>query len=145
MPAPERPIIWVHADCLTPTHPGLLAYPDAPAVFVFDEALLADWEISLKRVLFMYECLLEMPVTILKGDVAEQVSAFARQHQADAIVTSDSPSPRFREIVAKLRQSMPVTILEVDPFVDYDGHMDLGRFSRYWRTAQKVAFDVREP
>jgi hypothetical protein len=143
--AAENPIVWVHADCLSPTHPALLAHPGAPAVFVFDEHLLAHWQISLKRVQFMYECLLEMPVTILKGDVAERVLAFAQINAADCIVTTASPAPRFRQIATRLRAELPVTILEPDPFLDYDGQIDLGRFSRYWRTAEKYAFDIREP
>lgn len=131
-------IVWVHGDCLSPSHPGLKAYPDAPALFVFDDALLRQSQISLKRVTFLYECLLELPVTIRRGSPVEQLADFAAQHGARQIVTTASPSPRFEQIAAALRSSFTLTILEVDPFLVYDRPIDLARFSRYWSVAQQV-------
>jgi hypothetical protein len=134
-------IVWVHGDCLSPTNPALLAYPGAPALFVFDEALIASWRLSLKRIVFMYECLLEMPVTIRKGDVVEQLTLFAEAHGVRRIVTTPSPSPRFTAICAILRQKCEVEIVEGEPFLDYSGKLDLARFSRYWQTAKDHLFE----
>lgn len=134
-------IVWVHGDCLSPTNPALLAHPGSPALFVFDEALIASWRLSLKRIVFMYECLLEMPVTIRKGDVIEQLTLFAEAHKARRIVTTSSPSPRFEAICAALRQNFEVEIVEVEPFLDYSGKLDLARFSRYWQTAKDHLFE----
>ena len=131
-------IVWVHGDCLSPEHPGLKAYPDAPALFVFDEALLRESHISLKRVTFLYECLLELPVTLRRGSPVEQLTDFAAQHGASQIVTTASPSPRFEQIAAALRRSFMLTILEVEPFLVYDRPIDLARFSRYWSVARHV-------
>jgi len=74
------PILWIHSDCLRPTNPALLAHPDAPAIFVWDDALLTQYHISLKRIVFMYEALLELPVTIYRGDVVAQITQFAQLH-----------------------------------------------------------------
>ncbi len=134
-------IVWVHGDCLTPTHPALLAYPGAPALYVWDDDLLRSSAVSLKRIAFMYECLLEMPVTIRRGDVAEQIIAFAREHGAGRVVTTESVSPRFRAIAARIKGALPITIMPVEPFLDYEGFIDLKRFSRYWSVAQKHVFD----
>lgn len=139
----EKPIVWVHGDCLSPKNPALLEYPDAPALWVWDDALLEEWKISLKRVVFIYECLLELPVTIRRGDVVAQVVAFAQEHGADGVVTVVSPSPRFEAICNAIED---VSLLEVEvwspePFVNYDGYIDLKRFSRYWRVAQQYVFD----
>jgi hypothetical protein len=130
-------IVWIHGDCLSPTNPALSAYPDAPAVFVWDDALLQDYALSLKRIVFMYECLLEMPVTIRRGDVAQEVARFAYAHGASHIVTTATPAPRFADIVKGLRGQHTVEIKPVEPFLNYGGRLDLRRFSRYWRTAQK--------
>lgn len=132
-----QPIIWVHGDCLSPLNPALAAYPGAPALYVWDEALLADYGLTLKRVVFMYECLLELPVTIRRGKVAEQLILFAVEHGAGRIVTVGSPSPRFKAICSVLRPHLPIEILDEEPFLDYDGQLDLKRFSRYWAVAQK--------
>ncbi len=135
-----HPILWIHADCLNPYGPAFAAYPGAPAVFVFDDALLADWQISLKRLTFIYECLLELPVTIRRGVVASEVLAFAHEHAATKIITTQSPSPRFRTIRAEMQRQLPIETLLVVPFVSYAGTFDLQRFSRYWRIAQRYAF-----
>jgi hypothetical protein len=139
----EKPIVWVHGDCLSPKGAALSAYPDAPAIWVWDEALLTQWQISLKRIVFIYECLLELPVTIRRGDVVAEVVAFARERGADGVVTVESPSPRFKAICSDLEKalSVKVDVRSPDLFVNYDGYIDLKRFSRYWRTAQKYVFD----
>ena len=131
-----RPIVWVHGDCLSPYGPALTAYPGAPAIWVWDDALIEEWRLSLKRIVFIYECLLDLPVVIRRGDVATEVLAFAREHDADGIATASSPSPRFRAICNRLRSDLPVAVLPVEPFLTYTGRLDLRRFSRYWATAE---------
>jgi hypothetical protein len=128
---------------LSPYGPALTAAPGAPAIYVWDDALLDEWAISLKRITFIYECLLDLPVTIRRGDVAEEVMAFAREHDATELLTVESPSPRFGAICRTILRGMPdlkVRVLEVEPFLDYTGHLDLKRFSRYWRKAKNYAF-----
>ena len=139
----KKPIIWVHGDCLSPKNPALQTYPDAPAIWVWDDALLEEWQISLKRIVFIYECLLELPVTIRRGDVAREVVAFAQEHDADGVATTESPSPRFETICDRIEEasSLEIEVWSPEPFVDYDGYIDLKRFSRYWRIAQQYVFE----
>jgi hypothetical protein len=116
-------IVWVHGDCLRLTNPALVAAPDAPAIFVWDDAVLRQRRISLKRLVFMYEALLT------------HVRSFAQQHQATRIVTSASVAPRFRKIVAMLQQTHRVDVLPEPDFVQVPATSDLRRFTRYWRVA----------
>jgi hypothetical protein len=136
-------IIWVHGDCLSPYGPALMAHPGAPAIFVWDDELLRRSRISLKRIVFLYECLLELPVEIRRGDVAAEVLAFARAHGARRIITTQSPAPRFDAIRAQIEDELPVEALPVAPLVDYDGPFDLKRFSRYWSVAEPYAMGQR--
>ncbi|MEO0565169.1 MAG: hypothetical protein AAF125_23885, partial [Chloroflexota bacterium] len=115
-------------------------YPDAPVIWVWDEALLDDYHIALKRILFMYECLLETRAVIRRGNVYPELIQFAKEHNAGTIVTMDSPSPRFNGIVRTLEKQIPVKIMTERRIVAYEGPYDLRRFSRYWRTAQEHAF-----
>ncbi|MGB6299405.1 MAG: hypothetical protein WBF90_24950 [Rivularia sp. (in: cyanobacteria)] len=133
-------IIWVHGDCLSPKNPALDEYPNTPAIWVWDDALLEEWQISLKRIAFIYECLLELPVVIRRGDVVKEVLAFAKENNANQVVTTDSPSPRFDTICDQIEESKELEVFEVDPFLEYDGFIDLKRFSRYWKVAQKYVF-----
>ncbi|NMF61874.1 hypothetical protein [Brasilonema octagenarum] len=136
-----QPIIWIHGDCLSPRNPALEEYPEAPAIWVWDDALIEEWQLSLKRLAFIYECLLELPVVIRRGDVAKEVLAFAKEHNTNKVVTANSPSPRFDAICDEIERSVELEVFEVKPFFDYDGYIDLKRFSRYWKVAQKYVFD----
>ncbi|GAA6615501.1 hypothetical protein [Scytonema sp. NUACC26] len=136
-----KPIIWIHGDCLSPQNPTLEEYPDAPAIWVWDEALIEEWQLGLKRLTFIYECLLELPIVIRRGDVAKEVLAFAKEHNANKVVTAESPSPRFDAICDEIERSLELEVFEVDPFFDYDGYIDLKRFSRYWKVAEQYVFE----
>ena len=103
-----NPVLWIHGEALGPTNPGLVAYPGAPAVFVFDRQLIAQAGLSLKRLGFIYECLLELPVTLRHGDVAEEVLAFARRHRADGVATTSAVDPRFAGLQQRIAAQLPV-------------------------------------
>lgn len=137
-PVTSTTVVWVHGDALSPNNSALLAYPNAPAVFVFDDALLTRMQISLKRIVFMYECLLELPVHIRRGDPAQELTSFAQKHEGTKIATTPSPSPGFRHICRTLELSgLEIEIHAPEPFVTLPEHTDLRRFSRYWKIAQK--------
>jgi hypothetical protein len=137
-PEQEKAIVWIHGDCLDPGQEALRDYPHAPAIWVWDEALLARRQLSLKRILFIYECLLDLPVTIRRGQVAAELHNFAREQQASTVITMRSISPGFRRICRVLRQQ-GLTVVEFDqePFVTLPAETDLRRFSRYWRVVQR--------
>lgn len=113
----NQPVIWVHGDSLSPYGPALKAYPNTPAIWVWDDALIEEWQLSLKRLTFIYECLLELPVVIRRGDVAAEIVAFTEEHHADLVVTAESPSPRFEAIRSEIERSVPVEVLVVEPFL----------------------------
>jgi len=135
----KQPVVWVHADCLSPTNPALMKYPGAPALFVWDDELLTEWRISFKRIVFIYECILELPVVIRRGDVVSELLAFAAEQRADSIVTNPSPSPRFKAISSRIAAKLPLQVVPVAPFVRPSTPLDLGRFSRYWRSVEADA------
>jgi hypothetical protein len=137
----SKAIVWVHGDCLSPKNPALLEYPKSPAIWVWDDALIEEWQLGLKRLTFIYECLLELPVEIRRGNVAQEILAFAKENQANLVVTVDSPSPRFEDICNQIERSLELEVLEVEPFLDYDGYIDLKRFSRYWKIAEQYVFE----
>ena len=137
----QRPILWVHEEALGPNNPALRAWPDAPALFVFDTLWIQQQRISRKRLGFLYENALELPLTLRKGAVAEEVLAFAERHHADGIVTSTPVDPRLERIADAIDQQMPLQCLAPDPFVTLPRPPRLGRFSRYWREAESVVWE----
>lgn len=135
-----NPIVWVHEEALGPANPALEDHPNAPALFVFDEQWIREQRISRKRLGFLYECCLELPVTIRKGNVVSEVINFARRHGADGIVSSGAVDPRLQRVAAEIDRELPLWILDGEPFVDLPKPPRLGRFSRYWRDAEPVVW-----
>lgn len=135
-------VVWVHGDCLSPYNPALQEAPSSPAIFIWDDALLEEWRISFKRIVFIYECLLELPVVIRRGVVSDVLCDFIKECSATRLLTTDSPSPRFYQILDSINRCMPqleIQIFTVEPFVDYQKPLDLKRFSRYWQSIKKFA------
>lgn len=137
----QQPILWVHEEALGPSNPALQAWPDAPALFVFDTGWIKRARISRKRLGFLYECALALPLSLRQGDVVAEVMAFAKHHNADGVVSSRPVDPRLLEIASTLEANVPVHLLAPDPFVTLPRPPRLGRFSRYWREAEPVVWE----
>ena len=137
----QRPIIWVHEEALGSRNPALLEQPDRPAIFVFDTRWIREACISRKRLGFLYESALDLPVTLRKGDVAREVIAFVERHQADGVVSSLPVDPRLERIAESIEQHCQLDLLAPEPFVDMPRPPRLGRFSRYWRDAEPVVWE----
>ncbi|MCY7396235.1 MAG: deoxyribodipyrimidine photolyase, partial [Nocardioides sp.] len=70
--------VWLTAESLGVDDPALAADPDRPAVFVFDELLLAALRLSGKRLVFLAETLGELAATrtleVRRGVVTEELA-----------------------------------------------------------------------
>lgn len=124
-----RTVRWVQQDWLRA--PGT-----EPAVYVFDEEAIAGC--GLKRIQFLYECLLELPVEIRRGRCEDEVADFAAQHGADGIVTAAAPDPRVRLALERLAERFTVHIEQPEPFAAPAREPDLKRFSRYWACVEPL-------
>lgn len=64
--------VWITAESLGDDDPALAAHPHLPAVFVFDEPLLARLRLSPLRLAFLAECLADLgarrPIEVWRGD-----------------------------------------------------------------------------
>ena len=162
--AASQPVLWIHGEALGPANPALRAHPGRPALFVLDAALVegqggpssstGGLPLSANRVRFLQECATALPLELRSGAVAVELLRFARQHNADAIVTSTAVDPRFAAISAELEAlqqgepaaaRLPLIRLEPEPFVTLHEPVDLGRFSRYWRRAERRAWAGWQP
>jgi deoxyribodipyrimidine photo-lyase len=123
-------LFWMHSGSLCPLPDTLVA----DAAFVFDDEQLRQAGWGLKRIMFIYECLLELPVEIYRGPTVETLLALAGEQSA-GIMTVDSPDPWLREQIRKLQEHARVEVLPAPPFVELRKSVDLRRFSRYWKHA----------
>ena len=135
---------WLHADCLN----AEWFQPSAgPAVFVFDERQLEADRWSLKRIGFVYECLLEIPgIEIRKGDVAVELAQAVSEYDCDSIVAMETLAPRFALIVERLKREfgLSVEIMKAESFAGIDANekFDLKRFSRLWEKVKVRALSL---
>lgn len=126
-PRPVSSLFWMHGD-------GLRQASTAPAVFVFDEGVIRHYRLSFKRLVFLYECLLELEVDLYRGKVEEVVLAQATQRGVSQIVTTASPAPGFARLRVRLERQLPVRLLAEPSFLPPSrSGQDLTRFSRFWR------------
>ena len=143
-PIPEilpNTVVWVHGERLSPTNEALVSSPGQPAVFVWDDELLSQWTLSAKRLSFIDECVRELPVHVLRGDVAAEVERFARAHGAVTVATTPSPSPRFAKIKAALQAAgLQVQVWPGPVFGASLTPLDLRVHADYWRQVSASAF-----
>lgn len=144
-------LVWIHGDDLNPQSRVLQAHPQAPRVFVFDDAVSEHYQLSLKRIAFLYECLLEIPrIEIRRGDVLAELVAAAQEHQCNRIVTTESVAPRFARLCAKLRREgrLAVETIPTEPFIELsaqeNARLDLKRFSRFWNPLKARALSLNQ-
>ncbi|MBC8101133.1 MAG: hypothetical protein H7Z41_00915 [Cytophagales bacterium] len=140
-------VVWLHGDHLSAANPALTQYPDAPVVFVFDEAFLGPAGLAFHRLFFLYEAVVEVfaarepgTCSVRRGSVTDEVVAFAREHRARRIVTTDTIGDRFAEYLESLEaHGLPVETIPVPSLVPYDGRRAPKRFSAWWREVEADA------
>ncbi|MGI4854997.1 MAG: FAD-binding domain-containing protein [Janthinobacterium lividum] len=139
-----KPLLWVHTDSLNPDSPMVRDHADSPAVFVWDVEWLTKSHIALKRIVFLAECLQEMPGTVelRVGDPAREVLAYAQASGAKFLLAQRTPDPRLLAAAAQLQKSLPVVWYDPPAFAQSSKTFDLKRFSRYWQRAQDSAMQT---
>ncbi|MGC8485405.1 MAG: FAD-binding domain-containing protein [Candidatus Baltobacteraceae bacterium] len=134
---PARPILLHHYGAMRPVHPAARLVPDAPAVFVNDAALYDEAGVNQVGRTIVYAALGSMRSEYRVGDFVDETLAFARAHETDGIVVTESAEPSLRRRIRRLGDALPVTVVPEDPFVFLDDGADLRRFLRYWALARR--------
>jgi len=140
---PRRPLVWLTLDSVSDLGPAAAAHPDAPRLFVVDPAWLAAERPSLKRLVFLWECLADVPnLEVHLGDPRTVLADRATALGCDGIALADTPCPRVRRAAESLAAVLPLEVRAWPTFCDASRVADLGRFSRYW---QKVSRSALQP
>lgn len=143
-PSPDiagTPLLWAHTDSLNPDSPMLLEHPGSPAVFVWDIEWITRSNIALKRLVFLAECLREMPnpIELRTGDPATELLAAVKASGADYVLAQRTPDPRLQAAALAVQKEVPVVWYDPPAFAEDSRAFDLKRFSRYWKRAQSSA------
>ena len=113
--------MWLTAESLGSDDPALLAHPDLPRVFVFDEPLLRRLRLSGRRLVFLAEALAELDVEVLLGDPVAELAG-------RRLAVTWAPVPGFR----RRRAALDVVALHPWPWLRRPGSGSLRSFSA-WR------------
>ncbi len=139
-PSAGPALAWLTLDSASESGPAAAAFPQSPRIFVLDPAWLESERPTLKRVLFLFECLAEIPnLTVVLGDPGEAVAAEAESVGAGRVAVADTPCPRSRTHAEAIGRRVHVEVVPWPRFVDDRRVDDLTRFSRYWRKVEKSA------
>lgn len=93
----EPGAVWLTAESLGDADPALDAHPDLPAVFVFDEPLLARLRLSGKRLVFLAETLADLAT---RRDVEVRRGEAEGELRGRAVAVTHAPVPGFRSRAA---------------------------------------------
>lgn len=104
----QRPeTVWLTAESLGDADPALSANPGLPAIFIFDEPLLAKLRLSSKRLVFLTETLSELaarrPVEIWLG-------------HAVSVLADRAPAATFTPVPGWRRKAVDLLLAEVHPW-----------------------------
>ena len=93
-------VVWLTAESLGDDDPALAGHPGLPAVFVFDEPLLARLRLNPRRLVFLAECLADLAdrreVEVWRGEPARVLSG-------RAVATTFAPAPGWRTRADRIR------------------------------------------
>jgi hypothetical protein len=136
----SHPLVWLTLDSASPTSPAAATFPDAPKIFVIDNAWLESERPSLKRLSFLWECLADVPgIEVHSGDPRAILTARASALGCDGLTVAETPCPRVRCTAADVMVTLPVQVCSWPSFCDRSRVRDLGRFSRYWEKVNRSA------
>ena len=141
-PSPTRPLVWLTLDAVSPRSPAAAAYPDSPRVHVIDPAWLRRERPTLKRLVFLFECLADVPgVEVIIGDPRIVISERVELHGCDGVSLAETPCPLVRAAVAEIATRLSVEVRAWPTFCDHSRVADLGRFSRFWQQVKPSALE----
>jgi deoxyribodipyrimidine photo-lyase len=139
-PVPVRPLVWLTLDSASPRSPAAAAHPGRPCVYVIDPAWLLRERPTLKRLVFLFECVADVPgVEVIIGDPRTVIPERAAAHGCDGVSLAETPCPLVRAAVAEIATRLPVEVRAWPTFCDRSRVTDLGRFSRYWQQVKRSA------
>ena len=95
--------VWLTGESLGDADPALVAHPDAPVVFVWDEPLLARLRLSGKRLVFLTEALADLAT---RRDVRVHLADPAEVLAGRALAVTFAPVPGFRRHAARVQPAV---------------------------------------
>ena len=135
----NKQLIWLHEKALGHSHPILQNInPKTKIVHVWDKMYYRQRSYSLKRLVFIYENLCELPVEIIMGNTIEVL----RSYEPDNIIVPHTADTVIQGLCDELSGHVNLEFIEEKKFAPMDKGYKFKRFFKYWKEAKKTAFLV---
>jgi hypothetical protein len=132
----NQTLICLHEEALRTSHPVFNAAPQGTrAIFVWDDDYLQKLGYSLKRIVFVYETLCELPVDIIRGDTVSVIKELGPSQ----LYIPESHKPHISSIINSLKLITTVEIIKDEEFIKIPDTTDFKRFFKYWSLAERTA------
>jgi hypothetical protein len=132
----NQPLIWLHEEALRITHPVFTSAPAGTrAVFIWDDDYLQKLGYSLKRLVFIYETLCELPVDIFYGETVRVVSDLA----PSKVYIPSSHKPHLVSLINAFKSVVEVEVSPDEAFAQVAMTAEVKRFFKYWKMAETTA------
>ena len=109
---------------------------DFKAIHIWDDAYYRMQRYSFKRLVFIYETLLELPLEIIHGNTLDVLKA----QNVEQIVIPQTGDQALTNLFKEIEKIKTVQYLSETPFVPIDRTFQFKRFFKYWNQAKKTAF-----
>ncbi len=130
-------IIWLHEKALNNSYRALSKTSNkTKTIHVWDDQYYKNRSYSFKRLVFIYETLCELPVTIIRGNTIEVLSSF----KPSKIIVPYTVDININEICNQLSCSFEVKSIKDYSFSSISSDYKFNRFFKYWNKAKKTVF-----
>lgn len=128
------PIILLHDEALRANHPVFTAAPiNTQAIYIWDDEHLKSLNYSLKRLIFIYETMCELPIDIISGNTIEVIEGLAPAR----IYFPSTNNPLIVAMLEKIATISPIEIIADEMLSSQQPPNHLRRFSQYWKKIEK--------
>ena len=130
-------LICLHEDALRITHPIFkFALTGTKAIYVWDDEYLRRANYSLKRLVFLYETLCDLPVDVVRGATRTVVMAMTPA----MLYVPATNNPSLLSLFAGISPATPLTFVDDDIFAVMEKTSEARRFFQYWSKVERSAF-----
>ena len=136
-------LIWLNEDNLRVDHPVFEQTPEnTQSVFIWDNVYFKKHNYSLKRLVFLYECLLELPVDIYEGETMNTLKTLCEKKAITKLWVPHSINPEINTLIQKIHDRVQIHIVKEKPFVTLKKEKNYTRFFPYWKNASTSAMAI---
>lgn len=133
----KNPIILLHEEALRVTHPIFKVVPEGTkAIYIWDDTHFARANFSLKRLVFIFETLCELPIEIIQGRTLSVI----RELAPSTLIVPATNNPLITSTIETLQTIVSVQIVSDNKFAVIKNPSNFRSFFQYWKKVEKSAF-----